>query len=157
MRFIKINGKRKGTLIVDDEDYLKCKSKSLHISKRGYVSYGVYDPFTKGTYVILLHRVLAKAKRGERIDHRNRNKLDCRKRNLRRASAWQNMCNRGLQSNNRTGYRGVVKRGDSYLVYFKHRGKCNYLGSFKSAEIAAKIWNKEASAKRGEFAVLNVL
>ncbi len=56
----------------------------------------------------LLHRVIAQAKAGELIDHRDGNGLNNRRSNIRKATQSQNQSNRHfLASNNTSGYTGV--------------------------------------------------
>ena len=54
-----------------------------------------------------------------------------------------NMQNRRVQTNNKSGFRGVsyCKRDKSWRAYWSYNGKTKALGSFKSAMIAAIRWD----------------
>src|ERR1700675_2454955 len=58
----------------------------------------------------LLHRFILGLDWGDtrRVDHRNRNGLDCQRRNMRIATRFQNQHNRARQKNNVSGYKGVT-------------------------------------------------
>ena len=65
------------------------------------------------------------------------------------------MANRGPQKNNTTGYKGVSKKRSKFLANI---GKpVQYLGSFATAEEAARAYNEAALEMYGEFARFNVV
>ena len=74
-------------VLIDKEDYEKIKNK------RWYVSNG-YCCSTNGN---LLHRILMDAKKEQLVDHKNCNRLDNRKENLRFATKSQNGQNRKVK------------------------------------------------------------
>jgi len=108
---------------------------------------------------LLLHREITSCPKGMRIDHRNHNGLDNRRENLRVATASENMMNRGKTRQNSTGYKGVYKTGDSMLNPYNAKiqkdKKVYCLGHYKTAEEAARVYDKKAIELFGEFAVLN--
>jgi len=61
---------------------------------------------------IYMHRIILGNPRGILIkvetDHKNRNKLDNRRKNLRVVTRSENVLNKGLQSNNTSGIPGVT-------------------------------------------------
>jgi hypothetical protein len=83
--------------------------------------------------------------------------LDCRRRNLRRATKKQNTWNRRIGDKNSTGFKGVCFRSDrgTYLAYITCDGRRIKLGTFSTAEEAAKRRDVAAIELHGEFAVLN--
>ncbi len=86
----------------------KILNATLIISKAGQVF--ARDKKTRKTTA--LARIILKAKKGQLVDHRNRDPLDNQKSNLRIATHRQNMLNRILK--NSTGFIGVsVKRKKS--------------------------------------------
>ena len=74
------------------------------------------------------------------VDHINRNRLDCRKSNLRIVSYQINAINKGRQSNNMSGFVGVFwdKSCDKWVSRIKLNKKSIDLGSYTSLDNALK-------------------
>lgn len=102
---------------------------------------------------ILLHRYILET--GNEVDHINGDKLDNRRSNLREATSSQNKMNKGSQSNNNTGYKGIRRNGKGYCAKINANGENFYLGQFKNKEDAARAYDAAAKVIFGEFAVLN--
>lgn len=104
-----------------------------------------------------LHRHVAGHPAGMDVDHINRDKLDCRRQNLRLATRQQNSCNAGRRTHNTSGYRGV------YLCKFTRRwraeiranGAAHKLGRFSDPAEAAAAYDAAAIRLHGDFAVTN--
>ena len=85
----------------------------------------------------------------DQIDHINLDRTDNRISNLRLATNGENSCNRGAQSNNKCGYKGVS--------YHKAAGKYEakvsrvYLGLFPTAELAYAACCAARESLHGEF------
>lgn len=93
---------------------------------------------------------------GERYrlaDHINMDTLDNRRANLRIATISQNICNRGLQSNNKSGFKGVFKRNDNgrWRAKIGHLGKHISLGCFATRREAVEAYARAAQRLHGEF------
>lgn len=86
-------------------------------------------------------------------DHRNQNKLDNRRINLRPASNSQNNINRAGWSS--AGYKGVTRTKWGFWARLGSNGKRLSLGLHKSAEDAARAYDLAALEHFGEFAHLN--
>lgn len=108
---------------------------------------------------VLLHRHLMKAAEGQTVDHKNLDKGDCRKDNLRLASYSQNNVNKVKTSKETTSkYKGVYKyvgRPAPWWAHIKFNNKRKSLGYFRTELEAAKAYNKAAKELHGEFASLN--
>jgi len=90
------------------------------------------------------------------IDHINRDKLDCRQKNLRSCTYSTNRVNAKLNKNNTSGYFGVSRTSSGKWRAMIQKDKVNRcLGSFDSKIEAAKVYDKEAIKLFGEFATLN--
>ena len=74
------------------------------------------------------------------IDHINRNRSDNALDNLREVSRADN--NRNSLARNTTGIKNVYKNGSSYSARVAIDNKDNYLGSFKTVELANEAVNK---------------
>lgn len=106
---------------------------------------------------IMLHRMIIPIIDSQHIDHKDRNKLNCLRENLRISNPTLNNANKSLQRNNKTGYRGVYFRKDrnKFVAGIRINKKYITLGLFDNAVDAAKAYNKRAIATWGEFAWLN--
>ncbi len=91
------------------------------------------------------------------VDHINGDGLDNRRRNLRPVTAQQNAANMRLRGSNRSGYKGVSFRDDTskWRAYIRADGRHCSLGSFPTAEEAARAYDAAALSMWGEYARLN--
>jgi hypothetical protein len=110
--------------------------------------------------VYLHHLAGGMPPRGMWTDHKNRIKLDCRSCNLRWVSPSRSALNRRYTTG-KTGYRGVhrnasIVNGKRY-VSSKWSAVCQsrYIGSYPTAEEAAKAYDEKANQLWGPDAVLN--
>lgn len=91
------------------------------------------------------------------VDHKDRNKLNNTRDNLRVSSFTLNMMNSELSILNTSGYKGVtwdkrIKRWRASITYNK---RLLYLGSYVNIIDAAKAYNKAAIKYFGELAWIN--
>lgn len=87
------------------------------------------------------------------VDHEDLNRTNNKWNNLRDATRSENQCNRRIQSNNTSGYKGVTfdKSRNLWSARVNLQGKVYNLGRFKTAEEAHAIYLKAAKEKHGEF------
>ena len=151
--------------IVDNEDYERVSQHKWHFSGRYAVRKvnGVNE---------MMHRIINNAPAGQYTDHIDGNGLNNVRKNLRNCSQSQNIANRGKQSNNQSGYKGVSlqrhisKRGDEYLYWYaqiqiktetkkrKVYGK-NFPFTDDGKLQAARWYDEQARLHFGEFAKVN--
>lgn len=137
--------------LVDPEDFEKyVKGYSFSLNK-GYV---MYSCRTDGLNKKLLHRIIMGEPESMLIDHINRNPLDNRRSNLRICTHQQNQCNRGKQSNNTSGFKGVCwhKGNQKWVAEIRINGKCKHLGYFDDPEEAHQTYIRTAQKLHGDFA-----
>jgi hypothetical protein len=109
---------------------------------------------------VFLHRLIMNPPKGMFIDHINHDVFDNRKENLRICTKQQNSYNSRWKNSN--GYKGVHKRKEDefnrtklYRARISVDGKRVSLGSYETAEDAARAYNEAALKYHGEFALLN--
>lgn len=141
------------------EILIKNGVKGIWLHHTGY-AYTKFKGRNTSIHQLIIEFIFGKVKEGFEIDHKNQVKLDCRLQNLRVVTKRINRINRGLQLNNTTGYKGVSKhkKNGTYVANIGKTGKNRngqYLGSYKTAELAAEAYNKAAIIRFGEYAVLN--
>lgn len=113
-------------------DYENCKKIFWRKSEYGYAR-----GYLNGKE-ILLHKYITNTSSDTLIDHKDRNKLNCVRNNLRYANKSINSLNRNVQKNSITGYKGVSfdKRRNKYRAYLKKNGKQIWLGYYNNIEDA---------------------
>lgn len=87
------------------------------------------------------------------LDHKNLGKDDNWFDNLRISTRIQNGCNRGVQKNNTSGYKGVIyyKKNKKWGASIKINKKNKFLGLFDTAEAAATARGVATLKYHGEF------
>jgi len=109
---------------------------------------------------VMLHRAILAAKLGrdlrvdEHVDHIDGNGLNNTRANLRLATKAQNAANRGKQSNNTSGFKGVYwnKHAGKWSAQIQVNGTSKHLGYYISKEAAYAAYCEAAEEYFGEFA-----
>jgi len=138
------------TVLLDDEDAPKYDALSWYIAD-GYVIHTVGRFAPK----LRLHRYLMDTPDDMQVDHRDSNKLNNQKSNLRVCTAADNLKNKSRCCDNTTGYIGISFKRDSWQAEITADGKYHYLGQYSSAIEAARARDEAAKELHGEFARLN--
>lgn len=149
---------RKGSseVLFDGQDAKIIEGRNWRVTANGYVYRNAW--FLRRCVKIYLHRELlgicASGRRVE-VDHKNGNKLDNRRENIR-------TCSRGLNNANRrkpragksSRYRGVTWAKDKqrWQAQIGFRGKNLLIGRFETEEDAARAYDVEAGKLFGQFA-----
>ena len=102
--------------------------------------------------LVLLHRFILDAPPDMDVDHENGDGLDCQRENIRLATRSQNNANSCLSRRNTSGFKGAYLYPKGGWVAYC-RGK--YIGSFPTAEDAARAYDAKAREIWGEFARCN--
>lgn len=119
---------------IDEEDLESVSRYSWCMHNQGYpmthirrYSNGVYV----GKTIILLHTfLLGKSVTHPRIDHKDRDKLNNTRENLRFVSHAVNARNVGITHRNTSGHRGVYRDGSGWSVSIKVDRMPVYIGYF---------------------------
>lgn len=100
------------------------------------------------------HRLILHPNADEIIDHKNQNRLDNRRENLRIANKQTNGINRPCNSNNKLGVKGVnlQTNGKKYTARIMVNGKTLHLGSYDTVEEASRVRMNKEKELFGDFA-----
>ena len=142
--------------LVDNDDYDRINAKKWFY-RNGYAARNGKKVNGVRSKSYSMQSILIECPKNSVIDHINHNKLDNRKSNLRICSERENLINRRISKNNKTGYKGVSLFRKKYKAQISSNGKFHYLGVFCSEVEAARAYNEAAIELHGEFAVLNGL
>jgi hypothetical protein len=109
--------------------------------------------------MVLMQNVLMPPPAGKITDHKFGRRLDNRKSQLRYVTHQQNMCNRKLNADNKSGYKGVhwVIKSRKWMVLISVCRRRIYVGSFAEDKLveAAQAYDEAAIKYHGEYASLN--
>lgn len=114
------------------------------------------DRATGRRRTIWMHRLIVGCPNGMQVDHRDHDGLNNVRSNLRICTGSQNNANARMRPG-RSGYRGVYRKPSNgrFLALIWVNYKRIKLGTFASAESAARARDEAALKHFGEFAQLN--
>ena len=143
---------------VDAQDYHKCLQYSWWLRRADKYMYPMTTIEGKS---VGLHRVvldLIDAPKMVYVDHKNGDRLDNTRDNLRVCSNAQNQWNVPKKANSSQKYKGVRKtKSGKYEARIRHKGKRIHLGTFENEIDAVKVYNAKALELHGDFAYINPL
>lgn len=137
--------------IVDIDDFENLNEWKWSLDGKGYAIRN--SAVTKGIRrAALMHRQIICASNGIQVDHRNHDRIDNRKFNLRLATHSQNMRNKS-GGTGVSGIKGVTwdKQAGKWKAQMKVNGKYKNLGLFKNKEEAGEVYAEVAKEIHGEF------
>lgn len=146
-----------GIAIVDEEDFDRISQHRWRIDKdKGYAVRTSYE--TGRRTIVQMHRQIFDLVPGDPDrDHRDGNKLNNRKANLRPCTRVEGLLNRGPRKDNRSGFKGVYwdKQASSWEACIERNGTKRWKAGFIDPAAAARLYNEWARELFGEFAWLN--
>ena len=106
---------------VDDTDFELVSSYKWYMNWKGYA---VRNTRKGDRGPLKMHRMILEAKKGQIVDHINRDKLDNRRSNLRFVTTSQSTRNRSVFSNNKIGHKNIsVKPDGGYVLEIQINGR----------------------------------
>jgi hypothetical protein len=103
---------------------------------------------------IYLHREIMNPPIGMEVDHKDGNRLNNQRSNLRICTDVENTRNRSMANKNYTGFKGVSlnKKTGSFVARIRFGGKRISLGYYKKPEEAYRAYKDGVLKYHGEFA-----
>jgi hypothetical protein len=138
---------------IDDEDEGRVTAHSWWVSSSPQIDGHVICFSTKiGKKIIKLHRFLMGGASGLVVDHRDGDRLNNQKSNLRVCTVRENNINVGLTRRNRSGYRGVSfsKTSGKWRATISLDRKQLHLGYFDRPEKASAAYEEAAELFYGD-------
>lgn len=153
MKQIPLSGRPDLFATVDEEDYERLSAYKWHLHSGGY-AFRNLPKCERG--IVLMHREVVGAGKGQKVDHRNRNKLDNQKANLRISTTSQNGGNMIKHADNENQFKGVSRgKEDKWRARIGFNNEELALGEFTTQEEAARVYDRAARRLFGEFARTN--
>lgn len=138
--------------LIDDEDYTKVNQYTwyAHESKLGQY----YAATRTGGVFQYMHRLILGLSKDckAQVDHKNSNKLDNQKDNIRVCNQSKNNANNNKRKSGTSKYKGVMWAGWAKQWRVQVAGEGKY---FKDEIEAAKFYDVKAKELYGEFARIN--
>lgn len=130
--------------LIDAEDFELVNSYKWFEVKGGYAGHGP----------LLMHRLIMNAKKGQLVDHRDEDKLNNQKANLRFCSDKENRANQSkARKNSVSGLRGTYfnKRRGKWMSMIRKDGRAYFLGHYGTKEEAHEAYKEASRRFYGEF------
>lgn len=126
----------KGYAMVDEADYSRVNRHRWHLGSNGYARRTVGPRSARR--VVYLHRELLQVEGGVQVDHLNRDRLDCRRSNLRVVTPQGNSQNTGSRAGSSSRYRGVClfRRTGRWVASAQVNGRAHHLGYYENEDDA---------------------
>ncbi|HDR9497632.1 TPA: HNH endonuclease [Burkholderia cepacia] len=142
-------------IIVSPEDWREMAQWFWNIGAAGYAQRNI--KLEDGRRALsMMHREIIGCTRGDgmQVDHRNLNRLDNRRDNLRKCSQSENLWNRVSVPTSTSRFKGVswCKRTGKWHAQIKCYGASKHLGYFDSEERAHEVYCLAADLLHGEYA-----
>jgi len=143
--------------LVDDEDFEEMSRYAWRADKAGYIYRNTCFKDTVTT--IFMHRQIMETPIGMGTDHKDMDKSNNQRNNLRICTYSQNRGNVNAPKNNTSGFKGLVFRTDcgKWCARITVKHKTFRGGSYNTKEEAALAYNRLAVKHFGEFARLNII
>lgn len=157
-----INLSRGYVALVSDEDYERVNQYTWYANEKShgnvYAARKQWLPLEKRYENISMHRfIMGVVGNLIEIDHRNGNKIDNQRENLRICTHKNNSRNVSIRKGRK--YKGVSNRGGKlakpWRAYVSDNGKFVSLGYFATDEEAARAYDLKARELFGDYAALN--
>lgn len=133
--------------VVDEQDADAVSRYTWCVSAKGYLVANIRGKVTK------LHRYILNPERNEIIDHRNGNKMDNRRCNLRICTNTENVRNCRTSKNNVIGIKGVkVTPAGKYNSSITVDGKKVHIGNYDTVQEAINAREAAEMNLFGEYA-----
>lgn len=148
--------KNKGFALVDDDDFDYINQWNWHLSIVKRKLYAKRFDYSTGKRVsISMHATILGKVDGFEIDHKDGDGLNNQRSNLRYSTHVQNIRNRKIGINNKTGYKGVTLHRGKIRAQIGYERHYIHIGYFETFEEAAKAYDNKAIELFGEFAMTN--
>ena len=145
--------------LIDDADYESVSRHRWHAERRRNTWYARASINGKKLY---MHRFIMNPSADVKIDHKDREGLNCQRSNLRSASISKNLFNQSRRKTHAgrpclSEYKGVsfFVPGRNWRAYIGLNGKSLALGCYKNEIDAARAYDAAARFYFGEFACTN--
>lgn len=142
---------RNKVAVISSEDYDVVSKHNWSCNKRGYAETRFNNK------LVLLHRLIMTPQKEDIIDHKDGDKLNNRRENLRVTNKSGNAANSSPQLNSASKYKGVTwdKSRGKWLAKIKKDGVTFNLGRFHTESLAAEAYNIKAVELFGGMARTN--
>lgn len=147
-----------GTItLIDAEDLARVSAYTWCLSKTKCGQIRAFRHKSKDNPYWLLHRFILSAPDGVVIDHKDGDTLNNTKSNLRICTQAENSRNRRRSKRNVSGYKGVIyeARINRWRAQIAYDGRAVVIGRYKTAERAARAYDRIARLCHGDFARTN--
>ena len=139
-------------VVVDAEDLPLLNSRAW----KGHTASGRYLKARVGGKMVYLHRLIAGALPGQIVDHINGDTLDNRRANLRITDRAGSNQNRARRSDSAAPFKGITKpKNGRWVAQIMANKRYRRIGSYDTAEEAARAYDAEARRLHGQYARVN--